>query len=74
MAKTLTVVFDRERCKGCALCAAFCPRQLIQLAPEINAFGYHPAGLTDVGKCTGCGLCARMCPDVAITIEKGDAA
>lgn len=74
MAKQGKIVFDRENCKGCGLCAAFCPRGIISLAPEINSRGYHPAMVTNLAACTGCAQCARMCPDVVITVERVEAA
>lgn len=74
MAERGRISIDRERCKGCGLCAAFCPRGVISLAPEINSRGYHPAVVVEPAACTGCAGCARMCPDVAIAVERVDAA
>lgn len=64
------VTFREERCKGCRLCAVFCPRGIIATAGHINAMGFHPATLADPEKCTGCATCARMCPDLVIEVEK----
>lgn len=66
-----TVVFDIDRCKGCALCVAACPKGLIQVAEYFTTRGYHPATLVDPdGLCTGCLLCATICPDAAITVYR----
>ena len=63
--------FDRERCKGCGLCVEACPKHIIALNKEdINAKGYHPAGVTDMAQCIGCASCALMCPDTVITVER----
>ncbi|PKM80098.1 MAG: tungsten formylmethanofuran dehydrogenase [Firmicutes bacterium HGW-Firmicutes-14] len=64
------IVIDEERCKGCALCTAACPKGLIRISGRLNGSGYHPAEIVDGEKCRGCALCAVMCPDVAIEVEK----
>lgn len=36
------VEIDRERCKGCDLCVAACPKDVLLLQPkEVNDRGYH---------------------------------
>jgi 2-oxoglutarate ferredoxin oxidoreductase subunit delta len=58
-----------DRCKGCGLCVAECPKHVLELDEEmVNALGYHPARLTDADHCTSCAICARICPDTAFTI------
>ena len=64
------IVVDEERCKGCLLCAHFCPKKIIEGATHLNAKGYYPAMQKEPDKCVGCATCARMCPDVAITVYK----
>lgn len=64
------VTFDKNRCKGCALCVSACPKGIVALSDEINQKGYHPATVTDEEKCIGCAFCATMCPDCVITVEK----
>lgn len=68
-----TIVIKQDRCKGCALCAAVCPQNVIEMEPDLlNRKGYHPAVLHDAeNKCTGCAICAVMCPDVCITVYRG---
>ena len=66
-----TVVIDTNRCKGCEMCVAVCPQNVLHIAPTLNARGYYPAVLDDPeGHCTGCGLCAVMCPDVVFTVYR----
>lgn len=63
------IVVDEEMCKGCQLCVAVCPYNLIHMADYFNARGYKPAVLVDPEySCTGCSLCAMICPDAAITV------
>jgi len=61
---------DVERCKGCLLCAHFCPKKIIGPSEKLNTKGYYPAMLMESDKCIGCATCARMCPDVAIEVYK----
>lgn len=66
-----TVMIDRERCKGCALCVGVCPHQLLQMESGYNTRGYRPVQLTDsAGQCTGCGVCAVICPDVVFSVYR----
>lgn len=68
-----SVKIDEIRCKGCGLCADFCPNGVLTLdIGDINEKGYHPAGMGQPEVCTGCGVCALMCPDAAITVERED--
>lgn len=65
------VLIDLERCKGCGLCVAACPRHVLMLADGYNARGYHPARLDEQhDHCTGCGICAVVCPDVVFTVYR----
>ena len=66
------IKIDNERCKGCCLCVAECPRGNIRMSELLNEGG-HPYGeIIDIDDCTGCALCCQMCPDVAIKIDKDD--
>lgn len=64
------IKIDRERCKGCALCAHFCPKKCIAIDEEINLKGYRPAVFAYKENCIGCAICAQMCPDVCIEVWK----
>lgn len=65
------VIVKEEVCKGCALCAAACPKKLMELdKSKLNSKGYHAAVCTDEAACIACAMCAVMCPDSAITVTK----
>jgi 2-oxoglutarate ferredoxin oxidoreductase subunit delta len=61
---------DRERCKGCGLCVAFCPREVLAMSRALNKRGNHVVDVAGESLCTGCRNCARVCPDVAIAIDR----
>ena len=58
------VEFYRDWCKGCGICAAFCPAAALSLndrgEPEI----------TKPELCTGCKWCEIRCPDFAIRVKE----
>ncbi|MBU0511921.1 MAG: 4Fe-4S dicluster domain-containing protein [Chloroflexi bacterium] len=61
---------DELYCKGCELCVAACPQDVLALdMKRLTPKGYHPAYLEADG-CTGCGICAVVCPDAAITVYR----
>ena len=64
------VTVDVEECKGCGLCVECCPPKCLELEPELNAYGAHPAHYT--GQCcTGCGICFYCCPEPgALTVYR----
>lgn len=64
------VEFDRERCKGCELCASVCPKKIIVMDEKINKKGYKVATVLEMDKCIGCATCARICPDTVIKVYK----
>ena len=64
------VEVNQDECKGCGLCVESCPPKGMELSPELNHYGVHPAmQMADV--CTGCGICYYVCPEPgAITVYK----
>jgi 2-oxoglutarate ferredoxin oxidoreductase subunit delta len=65
-----SIEIEVERCKGCELCIAFCPRGSIALSDRLNAAGYQSAAFDADGECTGCAICAVVCPEVAIEVYR----
>ena len=62
--KSYDVEFYRDWCKGCGICAAFCPAGALSMndrgEPEI----------TEPELCTGCTWCEIRCPDFAIRVKE----
>lgn len=66
-----TIDVNQERCKGCGLCVATCPKELLQIVPrQVNSHGYPFVGFEDNGQCIGCASCGIICPDGCITVYK----
>ncbi len=64
------ILIDSEECKGCGLCVESCPPECLELLPELNAYGVHPAHYSGEG-CSGCGICFYCCPEPgAITVYR----
>ncbi len=58
------VVIFGTWCKGCGLCAAFCPTGVLALDAE-----GHPY-VVAADKCTACHWCDTHCPDLAIVVKR----
>jgi len=61
---------EKDRCKGCGLCISVCPKNVLEISPDVNAKGYYPAFQARPDDCIHCTMCCIMCPDVAITIKE----
>ncbi len=55
-----------EWCKGCGICVAFCPKNVLEMRCQ-------KASVARPEDCIRCYLCARRCPDFAVGIadERG---
>ena len=42
-----TIVVDKERCKGCGVCASACPCDVLALSAEVNSKGYPVAWMVE---------------------------
>ena len=65
-----TIVVDKERCKGCGVCVASCPCDVLALSVEVNNKGYRMCMMAHPDACTGCASCAIICPDSCITVYR----
>jgi 2-oxoglutarate ferredoxin oxidoreductase subunit delta len=61
---------DLMYCKGCELCVAACPQEVLALDMEhLTQKGFHPVKIIKEG-CTGCAICAVVCPEAALTVYR----
>lgn len=60
---TKKIGIKQEWCKGCGICAAFCPKSALTL----NSRGKAEV---DTPKCSGCGICEMFCPDFALVLQE----
>ncbi len=61
-AKKGTPVINREWCKGCGICVAFCPKKVLKIDDMQKSAVVRPDA------CINCGLCELRCPDIAIEV------
>ncbi|MBR2635017.1 MAG: 4Fe-4S binding protein [Clostridia bacterium] len=66
MATKKKLVLNTAWCKGCGVCAAFCPKNVLALKGDKIAVQNEEA-------CIRCGLCELRCPDYAIWLEEVEA-
>ena len=55
-------VINREWCKGCGICIAVCPKNVLELDKKDKAVAARKQD------CIACQLCEQICPDLAITV------
>lgn len=53
-----------KRCKGCGICAAFCPKHVFDIAPGEKVRVSRPED------CVACHMCELRCPDMALEVTK----
>lgn len=61
------VVIYPAWCKGCGICAAFCPEGVIELDSAGKARAVREEN------CVNCGFCELHCPDFAISVRSREA-
>lgn len=60
----IEITVFKERCKGCNICVAFCPKKILALDTLGKIY------VIDEKACINCGQCELRCPDCAIYVEK----
>ncbi|HNX73262.1 MAG TPA: 4Fe-4S binding protein [Spirochaetales bacterium] len=55
-------IIREKYCKGCGICVAFCPKQVLALKNG-KVFPERPQ------LCIGCHMCEYRCPDFAIEVK-----
>lgn len=63
MPKKGEVSIIEERCKGCNICATYCPKKILGLRED------GKMEVKDPENCIACDLCELRCPDYAIKVE-----
>lgn len=53
------LVIEDSWCKGCGICAAFCPREVLEIVKG-------KVRIKAEENCVSCGQCEARCPDYAI--------
>jgi len=65
------LTLDREKCVGCELCVAVCPKEAIEYVPgeiEEGKLVRRPTVDIDPEKCNFCGECVVVCPVNALSL------
>ena len=57
------LVVNAAWCKGCGICVAFCPKNILALEQG-------KVVVSDYAQCNFCTLCELRCPDYAIFVDK----
>ncbi len=61
--KQKSLKVDIDWCKGCGICVAFCPKDVLELKN-------NKVLIKRRGDCILCGQCEMRCPDYAIYLEE----
>ena len=60
---SVTIEIVEGWCKGCDVCVAFCPK-------DVLAMQATKAVVKNLEACTACNICELLCPDFAIKVVK----
>lgn len=60
-----TLEINPSWCKGCGICAAFCPKKVLEMQ-------HGKIAAVRPEDCTKCNICGGLCPDYAIWVEESE--
>jgi len=63
------IAINPDYCKGCNICVALCPKDVLRPSNQMNAKGYVLPEAVNLEACTCCNLCVIICPDLAIAVK-----
>ncbi len=66
----MQIIIDKKWCKGCELCIAACPKDVLTLSTKRSDRGYLMPEASNIDACIGCKLCEKICPDLCLSVEK----
>ena len=72
LARCHVLTLDEDRCVGCGICEAICPKEVPKLSPPVTRDGklvQKPCIDLEADKCVFCGECIDLCPTNAIRME-----
>ena len=75
--KVTAIQIDDRLCKGtegCGICIDLCKEDVLGRAEEFSSRGVHPAAVVHLEECTGCDICMIYCPDLAVIVQRAEAA
>ncbi len=64
--KDVSLEISRDLCKGCGICVAFCPKEVLELDE------HEKAVIKRLEDCNACGLCELRCPDIAVEVKTSE--
>jgi 2-oxoglutarate ferredoxin oxidoreductase subunit delta len=62
----VSLEINRDLCKGCGICVAFCPKEVLELDE------HEKAVIRRLDDCNACGMCELRCPDIAVEVKKAE--
>ena len=62
-AENKELILNSAWCKGCGICAAFCPKKVLEMKNE-------KVVIARPDDCIKCGNCELRCPDYAIYVKE----
>ena len=64
------IEINEDLCKGCEICVAFCPKDVLEMSNKFNKKGVHPPRVIKEEDCNLCENCMLYCPDLAIVVAE----